>query len=152
MTDITIIETPRRKPRKWPQKGAGAKKRKSKPVTITKLKKEADRLFSLFIRQKYANSEGIVKCFTCEYSNHWKKLQNGHFVSRYYLATRYDERNCRPQCYTCNMFRNGMTPHFAENLKKEYGPGIIEELFAKARPLTKDFDYQAIITKYTLSP
>lgn len=41
-----------------------------------------------------------------------------------------------------------MTPHFAENLKKEYGAGIVDELFAKARPLTKDFDYQAIINKY----
>lgn len=123
-------------------------KRKRGVMTPTKLKKLADANFSRFVRQKYANQEGEVTCYTCPYTNHWKKLQNGHFVSRFYLNTRYDERNCRPQCYTCNMFRNGMAPHFAERLIKEYGPGIIDELFTDARKLAPNFDFQAIIDKY----
>lgn len=123
-------------------------KKKKKPPSLTKLKKEADRVFSLHIRQKYANKEGIVKCYTCSYVGHWKKMQNGHLVSRFYLATRYDPRNCRPQCITCNIWRNGRTPEFALNLQKELGPGIVEDLYAEARVLTKNFDYQAVIDLY----
>lgn len=134
------------RPRKPRKKGV---RKKTKAKTVSWYKREADRLFSLFIRQKWAGADGNVTCYTCSYRNHWKKMQNGHLVSRYYLATRYDERNCRPQCYTCNMFRNGMTPHFAANLQKELGPGIVEELYAQAREVTKDFDYQAVIHRYS---
>src|SRR3990167_4502451 len=102
---------------------------KPKEKSISKLMKEADRLMSLSVRQKYANQDGNVKCYTCPYINHWKKMQNGHLVSRFYKETRYDERNCRPQCYTCNMWRNGMTPHFAAKLQKELGTGIVEQLY-----------------------
>lgn len=117
--------------------------------TRTSLRKKADKIFSQYIRQKYADAEGNVKCYTCPYVNHWKKLQNGHLVSRYYTATRYDERNCRPQCYTCNMWRNGMTPHFAANLQAELGDGIVEELYKLARTITPEFDYERIIEHYS---
>ena len=103
---------------------------------------------SQVVRRKYADRSGNVTCYTCPYTNHWKKLQNGHLVSRYYLSTRYDERNCRPQCYTCNIFRNGMTPHFAARLKQEEGEGIVDELYEKARQLNKNFDFQAVIDHY----
>jgi len=125
------------------------KKRKEK--SISKLMKEADRNMSLYVRQKYADKEGNVQCFTCPYTAHWKKMQNGHFVSRFYKETRYDQRNCRPQCYTCNMWRNGMTPHFAAKLQQELGAGIVEELYEKARQTktyTRDF-YIAAINEYS---
>ncbi len=124
------------------------KKRASKTPSVSKLKKEADRVFSLYIRQKYANHEGNIKCYTCPYVGTVKKLQCGHFVSRFYLDTRYDERNCRPQCITCNIWRKGRTPEFAALLKEELGEGIVDELFAKGRKLVKNFDYQAIILLY----
>lgn len=120
-----------------------------KSISITKKKKKADAVFSIHIRKKYANAEGIISCYTCDYKGPIKKMQCGHFVSRYYIATRYDERNCRPQCITCNIWRNGRTPEFATRLKKELGEGIVDELFAKAQALTLNFDYQAIIDKYS---
>lgn len=140
-----------RKPRKaikrsWKKKRASTGK--IKPRGISKLKKEADRVFSLFVRQRFSDNAGEVSCYTCPFRAHWKKLQNGHLVSRYYLATRYDERNCRPQCITCNVWRNGMTPHFAAKLQEELGAGIVEELYKLARELRKNFDYQGIIDKY----
>jgi len=134
------------------------KKTRVKKPTTTQLKKEADRVFSLFIRKKYANSEGMVKCFTCPKILPYldgRKINCGHFVSRSYLATRYDERNCRPQCWGCNNTAYGWGGHgrpveFAFGLEAEYGKGIVEELYTKARPLTKNFDYQKIINKYTI--
>lgn len=126
---IVVVGKPRRKP----AKGLKLRVAKSKPKSVSKLMKEADRLMSLFVRQKYADVNGNVKCYTCPYVAHWKKMQNGHLVSRFYKETRYDERNCRPQCYTCNMFRNGMVPHFAAKLQQELGKGIVEELYELAR-------------------
>lgn len=127
-------------------------KTKKKAPTLTDLKKKADALFSKFIRNKYADAEGMISCYTCPYRSEIKKIQCGHFVSRQYIDTRYDERNARPQCWYCNskMFGNGRSVEFGWNLEQEYGKGIVDELFAKAKPLTKNFDYQAIIDKYSI--
>jgi hypothetical protein len=148
------FKSPERKPRtlkKMPWKKKRAAKRKNKPKTMTWYKKEADRLFSLYIRTKYSDAEGNIKCFTCPTIRPLKKMQNGHFVSRRYLGTRYDERNCRPQCWYCNShgYGNGRPVEFAEGLKKEYGESIVDELFRQAAPLMPDFDFQAIIAKYS---
>lgn len=125
------------------------KPKKERKKTSAKLKKELDSLLSKYIRQKYADDNGELICYTCGWRGHWKKLHNGHLVSRYYLNTRFDERNCRPQCITCNLWRNGMTPHFAEKLSKELGVGIVEELYREARKIIKDFPYQEKIDHYT---
>ena len=98
-----------------------------KKKTLTKYKKELDALFSKYVRAKYAVN-GIVKCYTCPHQGEIKKMQNGHFVPRQYLATRWDERNCRPQCYACNMLYGGQGSTFAENLINEYGQDIVSEL------------------------
>ncbi len=100
--------------------GKGAKcpnKRKSK--SQSKLKKELDRVFSIFIRQKYADEAGMVKCYTCSTVKHWKEMQNGHWIPRNNLATRFSEENCRVQCVGCNMFQKGRPDVFAVNLIKE---------------------------------
>ena len=103
------------------------KKTPLKRKSISKLKKELDAVFSKYIRTKYSKN-GMVKCYTCQHIGEIKRMQNGHFNPRQHLATRYDERNCRPQCFACNMYYGGNPATFATNLKKEYGEGIIEEL------------------------
>lgn len=94
------------------------RKSKGKP-SQAKLKKKFDAIFSQYIRQKYANKEGMVKCYTCSTVKHWKDIQNGHWIPRHNLATRFSEDNCRPQCVACNMFQKGMPDVFAVNLIKE---------------------------------
>ena len=42
--------------------------------TISKLKKELDKWFSLFIRLRDATDEGLVQCFTCGKVSHYKTL------------------------------------------------------------------------------
>jgi hypothetical protein len=93
---------------------------KRKPPTLSKLKKELDRVFSLYIRGKYEK-----KCYTCEYVG---MLQNGHFVPRQYLAVRWDEDNCRPQCRNCNVFDHGKPFEFEERLVKELGATRVQEI------------------------
>lgn len=107
----TAFKTTAKKPTKKPHA-------KAKP-SQAKLKKQLDTIFSQYIRRKYANEEGMVKCYTCTTVKHWKEIQNGHWIPRHNLATRFSEDNCRPQCVACNMFQKGMPDVFAVNLLKE---------------------------------
>lgn len=92
---------------------------KSKVKSAAKLKKELDAIFSKYIRLKYADESGMVACYTCSTVKHWKEMQNGHWIPRNNLATRFEERNCRPQCVGCNMFNRGRPDEFAVRLIRE---------------------------------
>lgn len=89
-----------------------------KPKTQSQLKKELDSVFSRYIRAKYAKN-GIVSCFTCSVKNPVAEMQNGHWIPRNNLATRFSEENCRSQCVGCNIFNKGRPDVFAVNLIKE---------------------------------
>jgi len=106
--------------------------------TISKLKKELDKWFSLYIRLRDSNEYGMVQCFTCGCIKHYKKgMQNGHFQSRSFLATRFDEVNCQPQCVGCNMFKQGEQYKFALNIDAKYGDGTAQELQFLAKTTLK---------------
>jgi len=64
------------------------------------LKAKLDKVFSIYIRKKHANHQGYVKCVTCGKTLHWEGAHAGHFQSRRYLSTRWDEQNVAPQCLT----------------------------------------------------
>ena len=121
--------------------------------TISKLKKELDKWFSLYIRLRDADSLGFVQCFTCQRFKHYKSgMQNGHFQSRSFLSTRFDEENCQPQCVGCNMFKSGEQYKFSVNLDNKYGDGKAKELEFKARQIQKfsRVDYEEKISYYKL--
>ena len=133
-------------------KAKKATKSKKKVKTQAQLKKELDQIYSIYIRQKYADSEGNVECYTCRKIFHWKKIQNGHFISRSYLATRFHENNCRPQCVGDNIFGNGKPLDFEERLKKDLGEEYVEKMKA-SRHISLKLDrhwYTAEIEKYKL--
>ena len=118
---------------------------------ISKLKKELDTIFSLFIRLREATDEGLVQCFTCNKVSHYKSgMQNGHFQSRKHLATRWDETNCQVQCVGCNMFKAGEQYKFSIYLDSKYGEGTSEEIELLARTILKvsRIDYEEKITYY----
>ena len=97
--------------------------------TISKLKKELDKWFSLYIRLRDATDEGMVQCFTCHKVSHYKSgMQCGHFQSRKHLTTRWDLKNCQVQCVGCNMFKSGEQYKFSLALDGKYGEGTSEEL------------------------
>tara|TARA_R110002020_G_scaffold368785_1_gene580551 strand:- start:54 stop:461 length:408 start_codon:yes stop_codon:yes gene_type:complete len=118
--------------------------------SLSKLKKELDKWFSLYIRLR-SSENGLVQCFTCGCIKHYKKgMQNGHFQSRSFLATRFNEENCQPQCVGCNMFKQGEQYKFALNLDAKYGEGKAEELEFLARTTVKitRVDYEEMIGYY----
>tara|TARA_B110000285_G_scaffold6073_1_gene6383 strand:- start:62 stop:454 length:393 start_codon:yes stop_codon:yes gene_type:complete len=109
-----------------------AKKKQSR----TKLVKKLDTVFSKYIRQRDADNE-MSTCFTCGKQDHWKRLQNGHFQSRRFYSTRWDEVNCQVQCAGCNVFKYGEQFIFGQNLDSKFGEGTAQELHIKARKITK---------------
>ena len=125
--------------------------------SISKLKKELDKWFSLYIRLSHATIEGMVQCFTCGCVKHYKSgMQCGHFQSRSFLATRFDEVNCQPQCVGCNMFKQGEQYKFALGLDSIYGEGSAQELQYLAKTIVKfsrsDYDekisyYKSLVNK-----
>lgn len=99
-----------------------------KEEDLSDLISDADTVFSQYIRLKYANERGMVKCYTCDDLKHWTMVQNGHYISRSHLYLRWDERNCRPQCRNCNEFHHGNIAIYRERLDKE-SQGLPEYLY-----------------------
>lgn len=118
--------------------------------SISKLKKELDKWFSLYIRLRYATAEGIAQCFTCGKIDHYKKLQCGHFQSRRHHATRWNEQNCQVQCVKCNMFEQGEQWQFGIKLNSQFGLGTSQDLEYLARTTVKKtrVEYEEDITYY----
>ena len=117
------------------------------------LQKKTDTMFSLYIRLFHADNEGYCKCITCGKKLLWKgtrKLHAGHFVSRHHVLTRYDERNVKPQCDSCNKYHGGEIALFGAKLRDIYGKEITDELVFKGNQVAKwtHDDYQEIYEIY----
>lgn len=110
---------------------------------------KADKYFSLYIRQKEAVN-GYCRCITCGRLFPWNRIDCGHFMSRRYQATRYDEKNCAPQCAACNRFNQGQQFKFGLMIDLKHGEGTAESLLMKSKMTCKRdrFDYEAIAEMY----
>ena len=117
---------------------------------ISKLKKELDKWFSLFIRLRSATKEGACQCFTCGKVAHYKKMQCGHFQSRRHHATRWNETNCQVQCVKCNMYEQGEQFKFGLRIDNKFGEGTAKELEFLSNQITKvsRSDYEEKISYY----
>ncbi len=118
-------------------------------MTRSKIVKKLDSVFSLYIRNRFANN-GKAECFTCGKIDDVSRLHAGHFMSRKHYATRWDETNVQVQCPKCNLFGQGEKYTFGLNLDKEYGEGTAEKLQQKARNLVKlsNDDLNELIEKF----
>ena len=118
--------------------------------SISKLKKELDKWFSLFIRLRNATSEGLVQCITSGRTYHYKNIHAGHFISRRHLATRWCELNVSPQSAADNLFGQGEQYKFGLALDNKYGEGTAAELQYKSRQTIKmsRIDYEEKISYY----
>ena len=120
--------------------------------SISKLKKELDKWFSLYIRLRDSNEFGMVQCFTSNRIYHYKSIHAGHFMSRKRLSTRWCEWNVQPQSPADNLFGQGQQYKFGLNLDAKYGEGTAEELQIKSMQTLKmtRIDYEEKILYYKL--
>lgn len=72
---------------------------------LPRLIEKADRVTSQYIRRKYADHAGNVKCITCGKVLPWKEAHCAHFIGRSAKATRWLEENLHPACCSCNTYR-----------------------------------------------
>lgn len=120
-----------------------------KPTRKTLVAK-ADKVFSEYIRRRYADDNGIAECYTCGKKAPWKELQCGHFQSRKHYATRWNETNCQVQCSGCNVFKYGEQFRFGRNLDIEFGDGTAEGLYQLSSQVVKyaNFELEDMIKHY----
>ena len=103
-----------------------------KAKTKSQLVKDLDTVFSKYIR--YSNAKnGYCTCVTCDRDYEVKKIHCGHFMSRQYMSTRWDERNVAPQCYGCNVMQQGKQFEFSLKIGKE----LSEELYLLTKQTKK---------------
>ena len=60
-------------------------------------------------------------------------MQAGHLVSGRTNGVLFDERGIFPQCYACNVCRQGMGPEYTMFIIEHYGQGMVDELIQKRR-------------------
>lgn len=115
---------------------------RSKNKNLAKAK--ADKYFSLFIRERDRDKP----CITC--GKLTSKKDCGHFISRRFESTRYDEKNCGGQCLKCNRFEYGNQFAFSLKIDKLYGDGTAKRLHEKSLMFCKrnQNDYEEIAKEY----
>jgi len=103
-------------------------KKRVKKIT----KQKVWEVFSKYIRLKYADKDGYVKCYTCGKEIFWKEVrengivikegaQVGHAIGGRTNSVLFDEEIVRPQCTRCNIFLHGNYTIFTTKLIKEKG-------------------------------
>lgn len=95
------------------------------------------KVFSVYIRLRDADSNGIVRCITSGRMVNWKDADAGHFISRRYMATKYDERNVNAQSRHDNRFAAGEQFKHSKAIDIKWGAGTADKLLVKSRTISK---------------
>jgi len=116
-----------------------------KHKTTKYYKTRADRLFSLWIRQRDA-VDGVCRCMTCGTPHAWRSIHAGHFISRGKENTRYNEKNVHAQCVSCNSFGEGMQYEYGKAIDRKYGEGTADQIVIQSKFENKRswFDYKTL--------
>lgn len=129
------IERPSRAWRKSLSRKKPLKRRRETPLGT--LKAKAWKLFSEYVRRKYADENGMSRCYTSGAVAHWRELQCGHAIGGRHNAVLFDEEICRPQSVGDNVFKRGNYQVFITKLIKENGLEWWEKKLEDSRRVLK---------------
>ena len=111
---------------------------KKKPLNY--YKKKCWNQFSKYIRLrdclKTTGDVNYGKCITCGRLVGITRADAGHFISRRFSSTLFDERNVHLQCKQCNAF-GGQPLEYRRQIIRLYGEGADIELEDKATEIKK---------------
>ena len=109
-----------------------SKKRESELLgggeSLQNLINDCDRLFSLVVRLREADKDGYCSCFVCATRDHYKNMQNSHYVKRGNMGLRFVQFNCHCSCSACNENHNYNEEPYRLAILKEHGKGVLEYL------------------------
>lgn len=98
---------------------------------------DLDAIFSQWVRMSAASKDGYLNCFICDSRVHWKEAQNMHYIKRgASLYLRFDPRNNKAGCKTCNEVKDGNYIEYAKKLELAT-PGITDILYEEGNLVTK---------------
>ncbi len=112
--------------------------------------KEADRVFSLYVRKRGATF-GYNHCYTCGKYLPIDELQAGHFINRRYFNVRWHILNVWAQCNTCNVEKHGNLVKYEAKLRAQYSDLAVDALFDLSHENNgglDDYEIRNIIDKY----
>ena len=126
--------------------GAKKKKSKHKLPSIKSLKLRADKVFSIFIRNRDNN-----KCSLCGSTTN---IQCGHLIKRGKMSTRYNVWNCHALCSGCNYKDNFEPQHYISWFLHKEGEVAYLSLVELSKEIKqmKRQDFLDIIKKYENNP
>lgn len=117
-------------------------KPKAKKTDRQKLIRKLDEVFSLFIRLRDSDKNGVCKCITSGEFVHWQACDAGHFITRDNFATRWDEQNVNAQSRQDNRFLSGRQFEHGLAIDKKHGPGTASKLLVKSRGVCNWLDIE----------
>ena len=104
---------------------------------LTTVKRELDTVFSKYIRLR-DSIDGIVgACKTCNKIQDISQMDAGHFMSRRFMSTRWNEKNVHLQCKYCNNWGAGEQFKMGKYIDKVYGSGTANNLEEMSKIPTK---------------
>jgi hypothetical protein len=111
--------------------------RSKKPDSLSSLIKEADEVFSEWVRRSSADSQGYITCFITGERVYWKDADAAHFVGRSKMATRYHERNVHATTRDSNRFDPDHQTKYYLKMDEKYGWQVRQEIEELSRSLMK---------------
>ena len=115
-------------------------------------KAKLDKVFSEYIRLRDSKNFGFkaFKCISCGQIKPYAQADNGHYINRQHMATRFSEINCNAQCRKCNRFEEGNMQGYRIGLIQKYGEDKVLILESMKGTINKmgDFEYKELIKYY----
>jgi 5-methylcytosine-specific restriction endonuclease McrA len=128
-----------------------------KKLTIGKLQKILWEHCKRIIRARYAlktpqNAPERWECYTCGIIITNKcDAQTGHFIAKSVCGAslKYDLRNLRIQCMSCNVWKGGNGAVYYRNMVEREGQEYVDQLFLDKQKSVKAYDkYLEQIAEY----
>ncbi len=82
---------------------------------------DMDTVFQFYVRLRDAMPGGMTRCISCGKIKPFDKMQGGHFHSRRYMSTRWNEDNVNSECSGCNGYDGDHLLGYRENLIRKIG-------------------------------
>jgi hypothetical protein len=125
-------------------------KKKTKKSDRQRLINKLDMIFSLYIRLRDADQNGICRCITSGTFGHFSDMDAGHFITRENMATRWEEENVNAQGRGDNRFKSGKQFEHGLAIDKKFGHGTASKLLIKSKSPChfEDFELEQMYQYY----
>ena len=106
---------------------------------------ELDKVFQFYVRLRDSMPGGYCRCISCGKIVPFDKIQAGHFRSRRFMSTRWNEYNVNGECFSCNCLDGDHLLDYRKNLIKKIGEKKVEWIEAYCHETQKWSDFELVI-------